>query len=271
MKESTFLYHEPCPNCHSRDNVGVWSDGSKFCFGRCGYIVRGGQELSLNQLQEQLNKTKPTTKGFEEAYVDWPSDVSPVFPPVAHKWLANKGITMPEKAKYRLQWSERAQAVIIPICDRHQNLLFYQRKHFDGNLRYFNVKQPPQSFETFWWTSPNGVREFFPRGDYCVVVEDFVSAIKVGRRANTTCLFGSNLNKSVINCLSLRFKDLVIWLDKDKIKEALRFKWMCLPHFRNVFLVFTEYDPKEYDDAAIANYLTRATTKDTGTIMEQIC
>lgn len=31
-KESTFLYHEPCPKCGSSDACGVFSDGHRFCY-----------------------------------------------------------------------------------------------------------------------------------------------------------------------------------------------------------------------------------------------
>lgn len=32
FEESEFLYREPCPECGSKDNVGVYSDGHKHCF-----------------------------------------------------------------------------------------------------------------------------------------------------------------------------------------------------------------------------------------------
>lgn len=37
---STFVRHEPCLNCGSRNNLGVFSDGHKFCFG-CRHYERG--------------------------------------------------------------------------------------------------------------------------------------------------------------------------------------------------------------------------------------
>ena len=36
MEENTFLHHEPCPSCGSRDNLGRFSDGHGYCFG-CGH------------------------------------------------------------------------------------------------------------------------------------------------------------------------------------------------------------------------------------------
>lgn len=39
---STFLKHEPCPSCGSRDNLARYSNGNGYCFG-CGYLERGDQ------------------------------------------------------------------------------------------------------------------------------------------------------------------------------------------------------------------------------------
>ena len=41
-RESTFLKHAPCPQCGSKDNLGVYDDHS-FCFG-CGYFEGTAQE-----------------------------------------------------------------------------------------------------------------------------------------------------------------------------------------------------------------------------------
>lgn len=33
QNNSTFVRHEPCPNCNSKDNLSRWSDGHAYCFG----------------------------------------------------------------------------------------------------------------------------------------------------------------------------------------------------------------------------------------------
>lgn len=42
--DSEFIRHIPCPDCKSRDNAAVFTDGHEFCFG-CGYYKRGDGEL----------------------------------------------------------------------------------------------------------------------------------------------------------------------------------------------------------------------------------
>lgn len=40
--DSTFIAHEPCPECGSRDNLARYSDGHAHCFG-CGYYEKGDE------------------------------------------------------------------------------------------------------------------------------------------------------------------------------------------------------------------------------------
>lgn len=45
-KESTFLYHEPCPKCGSSDACGVFSDGHRFCYSCNTYFRPDGSVKS---------------------------------------------------------------------------------------------------------------------------------------------------------------------------------------------------------------------------------
>lgn len=45
-KESTFLYHEPCPKCGSSDACGVFSDGHRFCYSCNTYFRPDGSAKS---------------------------------------------------------------------------------------------------------------------------------------------------------------------------------------------------------------------------------
>ena len=49
--ESTFVQHEPCPACGSKDNLARYSDGHAVCFtGGCSHYERGdGQVISIQQ------------------------------------------------------------------------------------------------------------------------------------------------------------------------------------------------------------------------------
>ena len=53
--ESTFVRHEPCPSCGSRDNLGRFSDGHGYCFG-CHYRESGDSDG--DRFYQQQNEVK---------------------------------------------------------------------------------------------------------------------------------------------------------------------------------------------------------------------
>jgi Zn ribbon nucleic-acid-binding protein len=56
---SEFSHHEACPKCGSRDNVGVWKDGGKYCFG-CGWGIKTYKGISKKELKQQLKRKEET-------------------------------------------------------------------------------------------------------------------------------------------------------------------------------------------------------------------
>jgi len=57
--DSTFIAHEACPECGSRDNLGRYSDGHGHCFG-CGYYEKAAtmeliEDSPLNEEREEVN------------------------------------------------------------------------------------------------------------------------------------------------------------------------------------------------------------------------
>ena len=57
--QPSFRKHEPCPECGSKDNVGVWKNGSEHCFTPdCTYhVYKKGDDMELAQTEKkQLSK-----------------------------------------------------------------------------------------------------------------------------------------------------------------------------------------------------------------------
>ena len=50
-EDSVFLFHEACPSCGSRDNLGRYSDGHAHCFG-CGYYEKGDGTVSDQKIEK---------------------------------------------------------------------------------------------------------------------------------------------------------------------------------------------------------------------------
>jgi twinkle protein len=86
--ESEFLYHEPCPECGSRDNAGRYSDGHLFCFG-CRHYEPGEGETPTRRRTERVSGllergeikeiksrcfTEETCRRWGYSVVDFPGD-----------------------------------------------------------------------------------------------------------------------------------------------------------------------------------------------------
>lgn len=53
-KESTFLYHEPCPKCGSSDACGVFSDGHRFCYSCNTYFRPDGSVKTDGSVKSEV-------------------------------------------------------------------------------------------------------------------------------------------------------------------------------------------------------------------------
>jgi twinkle protein len=55
-EESKFLYHAPCPDCGSKDNLAVYTDNHTYCFGCKATKYSNTQE----QIQQEAIQEKAT-------------------------------------------------------------------------------------------------------------------------------------------------------------------------------------------------------------------
>lgn len=253
-----FLRMESCPSCGSRDNVGVWTDG-KWCFG-CGYGVPGYKGMSVDDLKKQIRYNESKKKNDP---IRLPADYTSVLPDEGLSWLRKYGITDEEIVKYKIGWSNEYEtrtgsiiewpSLILPAFDVWGNLLVYQRRSFSsGTLPKYHTSGAP---EAVLWTVSNGN----PPDDLLILVEDFVSSIRVGRQFESSPLWGSSLSLGQITRISDRYSRLGLWLDFNKVGHARLLAFKAQPYFRQIAVIATEKDPKEYDDKSI-----RSTINDGG-------
>lgn len=88
-----------------------------------------------------------------------------------------------------------------------------------------------------------------------VLVEDAISALKVGRVVNSCPLHKSIIPLELILRLSGEFKNLIVWLDKDKQKEVLAEAQKAKPYFDSVKIIWSDLDPKYYTTTEIKEFL----------------
>lgn len=237
-----FLKHEPCPECGSKDNLGRYDDGSAYCFG-CGYIegINGFQRL------RQL-RVKRDAAELRVALPPDSADNLPLIP--AWQWLSQYGITSDEVTRHQFKWSHDRQFLVMPVYDPYDNLLMWQARNFSNyGPKYYTSGKPEKVDHILGNFGQHTI----------VVVEDLLSAIKVSRVQNAIPLWGSQLSESRLCRLANSFGNMVLWLDKDKLRESVKFKQKADPAFQAVHIISTELDPKEYSNTDIRKYLTNLT------------
>lgn len=235
----------------------MWADGQKYCFGGCGYFIPGYKGMSTEDIRKQLKYEQEKEK--KNVVVALPADYSLVLRQDAGAWLAKYGITDDERMRFKIGWSDIYESLVLPAFDVSGNLLLCQRRYF-GMESYpkYITKGFPES--VVWTTHPRVVdTRSDPRDTYngtLVLTEDFVSAVKVGREFEASPLWGSSLSLGQIKRLADRWEELVLWLDFNKTKEAMKYRLKAAPYFNAVRVVATEKDPKDYDTKQIRDFLS---------------
>ena len=236
---SKFLYHESCPNCGSKDNLGVWDDGHKYCFG-CRYHENGTIDLRKVFHPDLADPKKPH---------EFPYDAQEGMPPQALKWLLSCGITFQLQRKHGIMWSPSRQMVCWRIKgEKTKKQIAWQGRCFvpDAKTKYFIGGDVHDDYTII----PHSYTD-----ETVVLVEDYLSAIRVSEHYPCMPLFGCVCGLNVLQELLGRFSSIIVWLDSDKLdnarKIALNASMIGLPNQ----VLYTPKDPKEYTDSEIKDFL----------------
>lgn len=228
-----FLSHEPCPKCGSKDNLARYSDGSGYCFG-CGYT-------------EFSSHYTPQTEEYKPKTIKLPDDATSQLGAPAIKWLDRYDIQPVERHRYRMLWSESRQQLIFPLYDKEQTLVAWQCRNFspESKVKY---KSQGKIHDVMYFCGKKATP--------IILVEDLLSAIKIGRLGVAMPLFGSEASTPLLMRLKDHCNGIIVWLDSDKWKNShdivKRAQSIGLP----AMSVFTNLDPKEYNNEQIKYFLT---------------
>lgn len=236
-----FTKHEPCPSCGSRDNLGRYSDGSAYCFG-CGYTERG--ELSPF-VGERYGKDEKSSEG-----VRIPTDATNTLNGLAVAWLTAGGVTIPEALRAGMVWSPYWEQLLIPLYDGDGNLCCIQAKNFNpqraSKAKYYNTGDKNES-RTVFHSGGNHL--------CCVLTEDVLSAIRVGRFGTGVPLLGTSIPLERLAELKKQYDRLIVWLDADKWRESRAIADAGKLLGFDTKTLYTEHDPKSYTDEQIKEFL----------------
>lgn len=241
-----FTGHESCPNCGSRDNLARYDDGGAFCFG-CHYRER--------PTHAPMRRMGQSTEDVEGLIRPIPEDAGHDFSQAAIEWLSRFHVDVPTAIRNELVWSPSREQLIFKLGN------CWQARNFRADLsgeaeNATGRKKRPKNFTS---GDVNECLHIFaenPKSDGpLVVVEDPVSALRIGSLTDSMPLLGSHLAQARLNAIAELYDSVVFWLDSDKYKEARameqRAKYMGL----SARTIFTDADPKFYTNQQLQQIL----------------
>lgn len=227
----TCLYHAQCPNCASvgkdlsGDNLGVYDDGSTYCFG-CGLYTPGDGRATK----------RPEKPVYQLQLIDNIPEENLTY---LRQYLSDSEIE---------NWFQYE-----PNMRRHvfyyngEDGVFWEARAV-GNIT-------PKSIQ-------NGKKPFYPlfnledETNTLVIVEDLISAICVSRHLSALPLFGSSMRMEwIARVTQPNFcSRIFVWLDEDKTREAISIANRINP-LKPCFVIRTQEDPKSLTEEEMKDVL----------------
>lgn len=180
----------------------------------------------------------------DEEKVKLPEDFTLQIPREGASWLMSYGITEDEKKRYGIGFSPSLNRLILPVYREGVGLVFWQGRY----LGKANKKKP--KYLSVMAKGQDKLFEIKNGNARVVVVEDILSAIKVGRHTSAIALLGSYLPTTIYKRLS-DYNKVGLWLDYDKYKDAVAYAKRLREFGHSVINIHTPLDPKEQTDQAI--------------------
>jgi len=169
-----------------------------------------------------------------------------LWPAQATEWTRGGGVTDAELEHYGYRYSSDHNCVSIP-CYLGGTLTGYQERMLGGGSAKYLTRRKGTSVLAF---DSGPVTDSY----LCVLVEDALSAVRVGRQYRTVALCGTSLKTEVLALLAEDHDDFLVWLDMDN--PEVRAKGYSIQKRLSLFgdcgiVGYTGKDPKEYSDEEI--------------------
>lgn len=153
----------------------------------------------------------------------------------------------------------KEDSLIFPILFKN-SVIAYQRRYFPSK-KFFSLKTNQCIFEVGDYLNSNKI----------ILVEDYISAIRVGEVENCICLFGTSLNKNLLEYLISHYAEINIWLDPDEagqknskkiitqlekaIKLSMKIHAFSIREQKTIKIINSKEDPKCYSNEEIRRIL----------------
>lgn len=171
------------------------------------------------------------------------------WPVEANVWLSRGGVNTALAMKKGIVYSPSLNRVCIPVVFNGEYQGYSARRlKDDGSPKYLHRQKDR---EKFIYSCPAGT-------DSVVLVEDILSAIRVGEYTSAVAVQGTSLTDTLLEYLTQHYTSFIIWLDNDnrhvKLNQAKMLRQLQL--YGDVRIIKTDKDPKEMTDAEITAHLT---------------
>ena len=252
FQESSYLGKEQCPECKkngrdtSKDNLHRWDDHAH-CFS-CHYHEFPDGTQIINTLASRVANEQKGPSLHKDRPLTLPDKAGKTFDVRALQWLNDYGIIRDEIVNNDLRWDDSRQWLIFPIRGANDELLAYQGRSFAPTGPKWENRGNTETVVHI--IDNSGVLD-----GPIIMVEDIVSAIKVGRHARALCLFGSNGGLRRIMQIRHLTRKLWFWLDADKYKDSIKFAKNARMCGIDTRVIYTSKDPKEHSDEEIRNII----------------
>lgn len=237
-----------CPYCgsdHMNSCYITYHDGA-YCFS-CGKGTKKSEEDFAFRPKELVSERREL---FTPANTLNVNEFSPKVLSWLYSYFVYDNLIRDSRIAYSPATEWYDESLLFPVSNTE-----YQRRFFPK--AFFSTSGVKQTVFVCGSQTANTV----------VLVEDYVSAIRVGQSAPTLCLFGTSCNKLLEQFIIQNYTDIYIWLDNDepginaakKIEEqltkAFHYKMLQKPftyqQVARVCNISTELQPKEYSDNQI--------------------
>lgn len=230
----------------TEDNLAEYSDGHVYCFSCHYFKPADSRVVAHNKIKQSIRMLN--TNAPSEKQIILPADCISNLGYTGGEWLASYDITKDEVLKDGIMWSPSCQAIIFPFYESVKGtevkLIGWQARNFvQGRPKYLTRGKT----DTICWY--HGLT--YAKDHGIILVEDCISAIKVGRQACTVPLLGSSLSQKKQLDLYQKSEKLIFWLDYDKVDAAYKYANVCALAGYETRVIVTKDDPKDYDDNEI--------------------
>lgn len=185
----------------------------------------------------------------DEKAVRKPSDTCYEYPIQASAWFLSAGIDFDLAKHYEIGYSPYYNRIVLPVYAPNGSLTTVQLRAVDFPKQFPKYLNPKDVGRTILFQSDDKklLPSATPPPKTCCIVEDILSAVRVGRLLSCFAVLGTSISAEGLLRIVRQYETVYLWTDDDmggregrqKIKKALQSQGVV------VHDVITKGDPKE--------------------------